>query len=509
LCPDFRLSKHGRAEFSTPFDFSPMDACRSARFSVLALFLTVQGFCKGQTWSSWNNGQSIGSFHGMAMSPAATVAAGKDFTGAYPGKGRIATRNHQTGEWAIVTTGDDGPFRDVVHANGKFVAVRDGGGIMTSPDGLAWTSRFSTTTRTLLSVIWDGGRFVVAGENGTILTSPDGVTWTWRNSGSTIHLTGLCFSVSRYVAVGTNGIRISNDAVTWATPSNAPSSIRFEACTWTGSCFLAGGRGDGGTPTLYASDDGSSWSLRNSDIKDNIASAVTRDGITYIAGAKSGPGHGFVKKSADNGVTWTEIYTPPNGTEYFTALAFDSGNLVVAGYNDNILATALSGIPSTVPPDLDIRVSEAKEVELRVRTREAMRYQPQVSTDLVSWDDLGDEIPGDGWTKIISDTVGTDPMRFYQLATTPVIVPEGELVILEARYGALGVSNDVKSQVEGVIQNGTVTITGFNANLGGDPIVGWFKALYVRYQNHTGVYEGAAPEGSTFKIPDANHKRIH
>ena len=486
-----------------------MNACRSARFSFLTLFLAVQGFCQGQTWSNWNNGQSIGSFHGMATSPTATVAVGKDFAAAYPGKGRIATRNHQTGEWAIFTTSDDGPFRDVVHANGKFVGIREGGGIMTSPDGLIWTSRFSATTSTLLSVIWDGGRFLASGESGRILTSPDGVTWTPRNSGSTINLTGLCYSGSRYVAVGTNGIRISNDAVTWTTPSNAPTSIRFEACTWTESYFLAGGSGSGGTPTLYASEDGSSWSLRNSDIKDNIASAVTKDGVAYIAGAKSGPGHGFVKRSADNGVTWTEIYTPPNGSEYFTSLAFDGGNLVVAGYNDNVRATAYSEIPSTVRPDLDIRVSEDKEVELRVRTREAIRYQPQVSTDLVSWDNLGDEIPGDGWTKVISDTVGTDSKRFYQVATTPVTVPEGELVILEARYGALGISKDVKSHVEGFIQNGTVTITSFNANLGGDPLVGWFKALCVRYQNHTGVYEGSALEGSTFTIPDATHKRIY
>ena len=484
-------------------------ALLTPHFSVLALFSLVQGLCQGQTWSDWTAGLNLGSFNGMAASPAVTVAVGKGSDTDYPGTGRIATRNNQTGAWTVITINDNGAFQDVTHGNGIFVAVREGGKIMTSSDGLTWTSRPSPTARALLSVIWDGSQFLVACDNGSMLTSPTGVTWTLRSSGTTNQLNGLCYSGSRYVAVGNNGIRISDDSVTWTAPSNAPTSIRFETCTWTGSCFLAGGRGNGGTPTLYASDDGGSWSLRNSDIKDDIAAALTVDGVTYIAGVKYGPGHGFVKKSTDNGVTWMEIYQPPEGSEYFTSLAGAGGNLVVAGYNNNVWAVEFSGIPSTVPPVLAIRVPSPQQVELRLRTREAMSYQPRVSTDLVSWDDLGTKISGDGWTKVIPDTVGNDPKRFYQVACTPVIVSEGELMILEARYGALGVTNDVKSHVEALIQNGTVSITGFNANLGGDPIVGYFKRLYVRYQNQAGVYEGAAPEGSTFNIPDANHTKIY
>lgn len=135
---------------------------------ILILLLVIQGVCHSQTWTDWKNGQSIGSFFGVALSPSATVAVGID--------GRISTRNKLTGAWTIQTFTGDPDFRDVLYANGQFVTVREAGGIMTSPDGLTWTSRSSGTTSDLRAVIWDGTKYVIAGQSGKILTSPDGVT---------------------------------------------------------------------------------------------------------------------------------------------------------------------------------------------------------------------------------------------------------------------------------------------------------------------------------------------
>jgi hypothetical protein len=263
---------------------------------ILLLFFFYQGACYSQTWTNWNNGQSIGSFFAVAASPAATVGVGID--------GRISTRNNQTGVWTIQTFTGDPDFRDVLYANGQFVTVREAGGIMTSPDGLTWTPTVSGTTNDLRAIIWDGSKYVVAGQNGTILTSPDGVTWTSRSSGSSTFFNSLSYSGSRYVAAGGYGIRISNDAITWSAPTSAPGSISFEACTWTGSSFIAGGLGFGNTATIYSSSDGASWTLQNSTIRDNIESAASVSGAAYITGAINGTGNGFVKKSTDNGVTW-------------------------------------------------------------------------------------------------------------------------------------------------------------------------------------------------------------
>jgi hypothetical protein len=44
--------------------------------------------------------------------------------------------------------------------------------------------------------------------------------------------------------------------------------------------------------------------------------------------------------------------------------------------------------------------------------------------------------------------------------------------------------------------------------LGGDPIFGVTKNLYIRYQNTSGIYEANIREGSTLNIPDAGHTKI-
>jgi hypothetical protein len=69
-------------------------------------------------------------------------------------------------------------------------------------------------------------------------------------------------------------------------------------------------------------------------------------------------------------------------------------------------------------------------------------------------------------------------------------------------------TNDVKPHVEAMVENGTVSINGFNTNLGGDPFPGYSKFLYVRYQNQSGIYEAVVREGLTFTIPDASHIKL-
>ena len=83
-----------------------------------------------------------------------------------------------------------------------------------------------------------------------------------------------------------------------------------------------------------------------------------------------------------------------------------------------------------------------------------------------------------------------------------------ELIIIDARYGANGVTSDVRSYVAANIQNNAVSMTVGNHTLGGDPIFGVTKNLYIRYQNTSGIYEANIREGSTLNIPDAGHTKI-
>ena len=71
-------------------------------------------------------------------------------------------------------------LRDVIYANGVWIAVGDDGTVKTSSDYLTWTLRNSGTTNSLKGITFnaDTTTFTVVGDNNTIITSDDnGVTW--------------------------------------------------------------------------------------------------------------------------------------------------------------------------------------------------------------------------------------------------------------------------------------------------------------------------------------------
>ena len=107
--------------------------------------------------------------------------------------------------------------------------------LITSDDGLAWTSRelgidAGQGSLQLNSVAWSGTQFVVVGgqtrfvstvndEGGLIATSPDGMTWTRQASGTSESAT-----LSRVTTVGSQlivlgspdvGVLTSNNGTTW------------------------------------------------------------------------------------------------------------------------------------------------------------------------------------------------------------------------------------------------------------------------------------------------------
>jgi hypothetical protein len=287
-----------------------------------AAYCRAAGDAKESPWTSWNNKQPIGSFFAVASSPRETVAVGVD--------GLIATRNNQTGEWQRQTFPGDPDFRAIVYAQNQYVVVREGGSIMTSPDGLNWTPRTSPTKKNLMALFWDGHQYLAGGDGGTILASPDGITWTSRISGDRINFYSFANSDNQYVAVGNDGIRISKDSVHWTAPAKSPASVPFTACTWTGTEFLACGLGLDKHPTIYTSPDGDVWTLRDHSVMNSLRAAITINGAVYITGDN------VIKKSTDGGATWTDTYTGRGNL--FMGLASNGTDLIAAGFNHNVWA---------------------------------------------------------------------------------------------------------------------------------------------------------------------------
>lgn len=72
-------------------------------------------------------------------------------------------------------------LRDIIYANGIWIAVGDNGTIKTSSDYLNWTIRTTGTNNSLKGITYNSqdNTFTAVGDNNTIITSDDnGVTWT-------------------------------------------------------------------------------------------------------------------------------------------------------------------------------------------------------------------------------------------------------------------------------------------------------------------------------------------
>ena len=76
-----------------------------------------------------------------------------------------------------------------------------------------WNMRTSGTNSGLNTVIYSNNTFVAVGNGGVILTSPDGSKWTARNSGTNNNLNGVTYGNGTFVAVGVGGIILQSDSI--------------------------------------------------------------------------------------------------------------------------------------------------------------------------------------------------------------------------------------------------------------------------------------------------------
>ena len=155
--------------------------------------------------------------------------------------------------WNEQISGTDTWLYGIAYGNNTFVAV-GGYTILTSPDGAAWAPQ-TEAPHILEDVAYGDNMFVAVGGDGTIVTSLDGVVWTTRDSGTTEWLNAVAYGNTRFVVVGDNGtILTSSDGQTW-----------YSQTSWTDQWLTRVTYGDniflvpGGYDTVLTSSDGSEW----------------------------------------------------------------------------------------------------------------------------------------------------------------------------------------------------------------------------------------------------------
>jgi hypothetical protein len=328
--------------------------------------------------------------------------AGNAFYGVTYGGGQFLA----VGDFGLVATSADGEswvenhpvvfsMSHVLHTGSLYVAVggeNPGNGVIaTSPDGLNWTTRFSTNlsgfaftsvaqngsvlvavasgisqrakstdggltwtmgaTPTFYNdITFRGGLFVAVGNGGIVGTSPDGAVFTNTATGEPAALAGVSAGTGATYAVGQGGLILSStDNVTFtralALQTVAPLGLRALTAIkeLDGQLYVGGGNGTAGGEVIIRSSDGQTFTTPT--VLGTLANDIwdfLKQGSTYYAVGRAGT----ILTSTDSGANWAPIISGSaastggtNTTANLNTIAYLNGKFIAGGNGSRILTS--------------------------------------------------------------------------------------------------------------------------------------------------------------------------
>ncbi|MEY2410479.1 MAG: hypothetical protein QOF48_3149 [Verrucomicrobiota bacterium] len=267
----------------------------------------------------------------------------------------------------------------VTYGNGKFLAVGDGGTLLTSSNGNDWTLSPLLVTQNLNTVAFAAGRFLIGGNSGVLLVSQDGQNWTSVGfpTNMNVNLVGhgittnfpagilAAFGSTNTVGSAVNAQLLhSTDALSWTNGGFAGPSIPVEGAFGSFAAgnnrLTAGGlhssAGASSVKQLYYTANGRFWTsvvglAQGALVFGNgkfvlITQFLVTDGVITVASSASTNAEtyaGFAPAS-------TQIYYPQ-------AACFGGGRFVTVG-DIGLAASSTDGTnwsPHPVPTDVQLR----------------------------------------------------------------------------------------------------------------------------------------------------------
>lgn len=223
--------------------------------------------------------------------------------------GKYLTTNGSTKSWGTVTqyslpsqTGNSGKF---LTTNG----TTESWGTVNQP--ITWTQRADADTdgNAFNSIVYNGSNlYVAAGQGGRLLSSSDGITWTSRTSNfGTTEIRKVAFGNNLWVAVGDSGkISTSTDGTTWTSRTSNMGTNAIRDVLYANSVWIAVGEGGGTTNTggIIYSTDGTTWTRKSQSITvGSTYYAVIYNGTNFVVGANNSTNN-YLYASTPSG-TWT------------------------------------------------------------------------------------------------------------------------------------------------------------------------------------------------------------
>ncbi|WP_341279729.1 InlB B-repeat-containing protein [Paenibacillus sp. FSL H8-0537] len=388
--------------------------------------------------------------------------------------------------------------QDVCYGNGKFMAVTDEGGILTSSDGTSWTYYEPENTLKLSSISCDNGQFVAVTRAGLASSSSDGVIWkTGHTLNNYLSLWGVSYGNGLYVAVG-NKIAGNIGAIYTSTTSETPdlwtdrnvsTTSVLKGVTYGNQKFVAVGQNG----TILTSSDGVSWTSQNS------GTAADLKGVKYLNGKfVSWAVDGTTILTSVDGVSWSKITT--SGLICEKCALVNSGVLHSVSYGNGTYVGVGSFNSIYTSSDL---VSWTKSYEAAFGSLNGVTYGNGTFIVVGNRGDIFQNIDlptytvtynGNGST---GGTVPTDSNPYEQHATVTVRGNTGSLVKTGHTFAGWNTAS-----------NGTGTAYAANATFGMGAANVTLYAQWTANPTYTVTYNGNGSTGGTVPT-DSNPYEQH
>jgi len=297
---------------------------------------------------NWNSADANGS-ECVAVGDNGLVA--RSTTGA-AGSWNITQPINKTTSWKRVRWVASLTLWVAVGVNG----VANGSVIMTSPDGVTWTSRLTlgTTARGVNDFKFDNAICVAAGVNDALYTSPNATAWTSRTvSGSGTHswakveFSGTIWILIAVAAVSSLNIATSTDpVVAWTKRLATNSTTATVNCVKIFNSLIVLGTSENSANAIRTSptNDGTTWTSQTAGANNVVA--LESDGTTLV-GAGAGVNSGC---STPDGTTWTARTITVGGSSAITIRLLNGKLIEVSAYtgSGNNLAEITGGTTPAV-----------------------------------------------------------------------------------------------------------------------------------------------------------------
>jgi hypothetical protein len=130
------------------------------------------------------------------------------------------------------TAGSANQWKSVAYGNGMFVAVSSSGTgnrVMTSPDGITWTSRTSAADYSWSHIIYANNLYVASSSGSTyVMTSANGILWTLKNVYATGGWSKWAMSPAKLLTIsggGSSGVALYSPPASGSSAGGAEQSL--------------------------------------------------------------------------------------------------------------------------------------------------------------------------------------------------------------------------------------------------------------------------------------------